>query len=62
MARFKHTGARRKQLQSEGVKNATNVMIEQAERDLGRSLTASEIRDLNQQARDTFGDADVYRG
>lgn len=62
MARFRHTGARLKQLQDESVKRNTKMLFEMAERELGRSLTPEEMENIAQQAADTFGDLPVYGG
>ena len=62
MARFKHTGERLKQLQRDGVKTATNQFIAAAERDLGRSLTPDEMRDIANQAKEAFSKLPVYGG
>lgn len=62
MARFKHTGQRLKQLRQKGVKNATKTALEAAERDLGRSLTPDEMREISQQVKDALADKPVYGG
>lgn len=62
MTRFKHVGARAKQLKAQGAKNAKNVAIEQAERDLGRSLTPKEMGNLADEVDATFRDLPVHGG
>jgi len=62
MARFKHTGERAKQLRDGAIKRNTERMMTEVEKDLGRSLTPKEMKNVTEQAKKTFGNLPVYGG
>lgn len=62
MSRFRLTGERAAQVRTKSKANACDLMLDAAERDLGRKLTQDEKADVMRQVSEAIDNCPVYGG